>query len=217
MKSEPHHSGFYVPVGLIYSNQTQGSSPNLGSLLPFCRRHTVALLVSSWRETGICSWSSPLLPESGSGRLSSACCVHVRRASWKTEAVIWPSPSLFRFILKLNDLFLLPFDINVTHLLPADADIIQDDITGVPDDATQEEPEKKKKIQLPQILTDLFWLSEREMDLPFLTYLCVCVPTFWPFVAWCWTAVQVVPETWGRGQPTSSDAPDREHRQANKK
>lgn len=62
----------------------------------------------------------------------------------RQNQLLWPSPSLFSFILKLNDLFLLPFDINVAHLLPADADIIQDDITGVPDDATQEEPEKKR-------------------------------------------------------------------------
>lgn len=36
-----------------------------------------------------------------------------------------------------------PFNVDVTHFLPADADIVQDDITGVPDDATQEEPEKE--------------------------------------------------------------------------
>lgn len=33
-----------------------------------------------------------------------------------------------------------PFDVDVTHLLPTDADVIQDDVTGVPDDAAQEEP-----------------------------------------------------------------------------
>lgn len=40
---------------------------------------------------------------------------------------------------------LLPFNVDIAHLLPADADIIQDDIAGVPDDATQEEPEQKQK------------------------------------------------------------------------
>lgn len=36
---------------------------------------------------------------------------------------------------------ILPFYIDVTHFLPADADIIKDDINCVPDDATQEESE----------------------------------------------------------------------------
>lgn len=40
---------------------------------------------------------------------------------------------------------LRPFDVDVAHFLPADADIIQDDITGVPDDATQEQPERESK------------------------------------------------------------------------
>lgn len=35
----------------------------------------------------------------------------------------------------------LPFDVNVAHFLTADANVIQEDVTGVPDDATQEEPE----------------------------------------------------------------------------
>lgn len=35
----------------------------------------------------------------------------------------------------------LPFHVNVTHFLTADADVVQDDVTGVPDDATKEEPE----------------------------------------------------------------------------
>lgn len=35
----------------------------------------------------------------------------------------------------------LPFDVNVAHFLTADANVVQDDVTGVPDDATQEEPE----------------------------------------------------------------------------
>lgn len=34
----------------------------------------------------------------------------------------------------------LPFDIDVTHLLPSDAEVIKDDVLGVPDDAAQEEP-----------------------------------------------------------------------------
>lgn len=45
--------------------------------------------------------------------------------------------------LLLIGVLLLPFDVDVAHFLPADADIIQDDITGVPDDATQEEPERE--------------------------------------------------------------------------
>lgn len=36
---------------------------------------------------------------------------------------------------------ILPFYINVTHFLPADADIIKDDINCVPDDATQNKSE----------------------------------------------------------------------------
>lgn len=54
---------------------------------------------------------------------------------------------------------LLPFNVDVTHLLPTDADIIQDDITGVPDDATQEKPEQEQ-MWLPQLLMDLlmYWL-----------------------------------------------------------
>lgn len=216
MKSQPDHSGFYVPVGLIYSNQTQGPSLYLGSLLPFCQRRTVALLVSSWGETGICSWSSPLLPESGSGRLSSACCVHVRRASWKTESVI---VTLTQFIFLYFEVkWFVP--LTLWHKCRSSSPRWCWHHPGWHHWCSRwcnAGRTWKKKIQLPQILIDLFWLSEREMDLPFLTYLCVCVPTFWPFVAWCWTAVQVVPETWGRGQPTSSDAPDREHRQANKR
>ena len=39
-----------------------------------------------------------------------------------------------------------PFDVDVAHFLAADADIIQDDVTGVPDDATQEEPEGEAKV-----------------------------------------------------------------------
>lgn len=35
----------------------------------------------------------------------------------------------------------LPFDVNVAHLLAADADVVQEDVVGVPDDAAQEEPE----------------------------------------------------------------------------
>ena len=35
----------------------------------------------------------------------------------------------------------LPFHVDVAHLLPAEADVVQDDVAGVPDDATQEEPE----------------------------------------------------------------------------
>lgn len=35
----------------------------------------------------------------------------------------------------------LPFDVNVAHFLAADADVVQEDVTGVPDDAAQEEPE----------------------------------------------------------------------------
>lgn len=35
----------------------------------------------------------------------------------------------------------LPFDVNVAHFLAADANVIQEDVAGVPDDAAQEEPE----------------------------------------------------------------------------
>lgn len=46
---------------------------------------------------------------------------------------------------------LLPFHVNVTHFLPADADVIEDDITGVPDDAAQEEPKQIPKHSVPNI------------------------------------------------------------------
>lgn len=39
----------------------------------------------------------------------------------------------------------LPSHVDVAHFLPADADIIQDDVAGVPDDAAQEEPEEEPK------------------------------------------------------------------------
>lgn len=42
--------------------------------------------------------------------------------------------------------FYSPFNIDVAHLLPADADVIQDDITGVPDDAAQEESDQKHSL-----------------------------------------------------------------------
>ena len=48
-----------------------------------------------------------------------------------------------------------PFDVDVAHFLAADADIIQDDVTGVPDDATQEEPEGEAKV-LTHVL--VYWL-----------------------------------------------------------
>lgn len=35
----------------------------------------------------------------------------------------------------------LPFDVDVAHLLPRDAEVIEDDVLGVPDDAAQVEPE----------------------------------------------------------------------------
>lgn len=34
---------------------------------------------------------------------------------------------------------ILPFNVDVTHFLSTDADIIQDDITGIPDNASQGE------------------------------------------------------------------------------
>lgn len=54
----------------------------------------------------------------------------------------------------------LPFNVDVTHLLSADADIIQDDITGVPDDATQEKPEEEQ-MWLPQLLIDYWFIDYR--------------------------------------------------------
>lgn len=47
------------------------------------------------------------------------------------------------------NLFLLPFHVDVAHFLPGDADIIQNDITRVPDDAAQEEPEQESKHIVP--------------------------------------------------------------------
>lgn len=38
---------------------------------------------------------------------------------------------------------LLPFHVNVAHLLPGDAEVIQDHILGVPDNTTQEKPAEK--------------------------------------------------------------------------
>lgn len=49
----------------------------------------------------------------------------------------------FRLRKREGILLLLPFDIDVAHPLPADADVIQDDVTGVPDDAAQKKPEEK--------------------------------------------------------------------------
>lgn len=44
---------------------------------------------------------------------------------------------------------LLPFHINVTHVFARDAGFIQNDISRVPNNSTQEEPEgKKKKIRI---------------------------------------------------------------------
>lgn len=40
--------------------------------------------------------------------------------------------------------YTLPFNVDVAHLLPTDADIIQDDITGVPDDAPQKKSEQEQ-------------------------------------------------------------------------
>lgn len=55
---------------------------------------------------------------------------------------------LFLFLLigrgEMNFL-VLPFNVDVAHFLPADADIVQDDVAGVPDDAAQEEPEEEPK------------------------------------------------------------------------
>lgn len=39
----------------------------------------------------------------------------------------------------------LPFDVDVTHLLPCDAEVIEDDVLGVPDDAAQEEPGQSRE------------------------------------------------------------------------
>jgi hypothetical protein len=38
----------------------------------------------------------------------------------------------------------LPFHVNVTHLFPCEAEVIQDHIFGVPDNTTQEKPGGKK-------------------------------------------------------------------------
>lgn len=37
----------------------------------------------------------------------------------------------------------LPFHVNVAHLFPCDAEVIQDHILGVPDNTTQEKPVEK--------------------------------------------------------------------------
>lgn len=42
-----------------------------------------------------------------------------------------------------QDDYFLPFHINVAHLLPCDAEVIQDHVLGVPDDTTQEKPVEK--------------------------------------------------------------------------
>lgn len=38
-----------------------------------------------------------------------------------------------------------PFDIDVAHLLPGDAEVVQDHVLGVPDDAAQVEPGKSRE------------------------------------------------------------------------
>lgn len=38
-----------------------------------------------------------------------------------------------------------PFDVDVAHLLPGDAEVIQDHVLGVPDDAAQVEPGKSRE------------------------------------------------------------------------
>lgn len=43
---------------------------------------------------------------------------------------------------------LVPFDVDVAHPLPGDADVVQDDVTGVPDDAPQEKPEEEQILSL---------------------------------------------------------------------
>lgn len=57
------------------------------SFVPSCPQHRVALLVNTGKETGTCSWNSPLLQVSGNGHRSSVCCVRVHRASWESSAV----------------------------------------------------------------------------------------------------------------------------------
>lgn len=56
------------------------------------------------------------------------------------------SPGLILIVLFMSDGDIkgrsnLPFDVNVAHFLAADANVVQEDVAGVPDDAAQEEPE----------------------------------------------------------------------------
>lgn len=49
----------------------------------------------------------------------------------------------------------LPFDVDVTHLLPSDAEVIEDDVLGVPDDAAQDkpgQPQEQKQHERMEIL-----------------------------------------------------------------
>lgn len=55
--------------------------------VPSCQPHRAVLQVNSGKGTGICSWSFPPHPGSGSGRQSSACCVRVPQATWEKPAV----------------------------------------------------------------------------------------------------------------------------------
>lgn len=92
-----------------------------------------------------------------------------------------------------------PFDVDITHLLPCDALLIQDDVLGVPDDDTQVVPGTQCILEVC-----CFW-SRTESPLQETWVLGIL--TFWLSWEWCWKGGLVVPNFWGRHLPTSEVFP----------
>lgn len=84
--------------------------------------------LAPWLER--CEW--PLQPMGL--RATAAVLMHINSFT----AALVPSDCGTRRAQKWGG---LPFDVDVTHLLPSDAEVIEDDVLGVPDDAAQVEPE----------------------------------------------------------------------------
>jgi hypothetical protein len=57
-----------------------------------------------------------------------------------------------------------PFDVDVTHVLPSDALLIQDNVLGIPDDHTQVVPEKKKKPHILKVYVFESWMEESPLQ-----------------------------------------------------
>lgn len=92
-----------------------------------------------------------------------------------------------------------PFDVDVTHILPCDALLIQNDVLGVPDDDTQEVPGTQR------ILEECCFWSWTESALQGTRVLGLL--TSWLSWEWCWKGGLVVLNFWGRHPPTSEVSP----------